>query len=105
MINQSKGACKYFYVTASVKRSRPSGLQIRLQIGSMRASGCESAWSIDWMIVQLRVQGRFNGDLDQHHPKLVEIFFCLDVLGCRLGDSLQFFLLHNLPILTGNRAQ
>jgi len=53
------------------------------------------------MIIQLRL----NGYLGQHLPKLVEIFFCLDVFCRRLCDGRQLFLLHNLPILTSNRVQ
>lgn len=52
------------------------------------------------MIVQLRVQRRFNRDLGQHLPECVEVFFRLDVLRRRLGDCLELFLLHNLPILS-----
>ncbi|MFT4581179.1 MAG: hypothetical protein ACI8XZ_002810, partial [Gammaproteobacteria bacterium] len=29
----------------------------------------------------------------------------LDVFRSRLGDGLQFFILHNLPLLTRNRVQ
>ena len=49
--------------------------------------------------------GAYSCDLGQHHPELVEIFFCLDILCRCLGDGLQFFLLHNLPILTRIRDQ
>jgi hypothetical protein len=57
------------------------------------------------MVIQFRVQRCLNGDFGQHLPKLVEVFFRLDILCSRLRDCLKLFLLHYLPILTRNRVQ
>jgi len=52
------------------------------------------------MIVQLRIQRRFDCDLGQHLAELIEIRLSLDIFGGCLGNRFQLFLLHSLPILT-----